>query len=101
MKLFGHSPQHLRIGAQTTRNLDLIRGMAAIAVMIGHVRGLLFVEFQNVTHPTPWVKALYLGTSLGRQAVMVFFVLSGFLISASVLRAWMENRWSWSWYLQQ
>ena len=35
----------------------------------------------------------------GYQAVMVFFVLSGYFISSTVLRSINENRWSWSDYL--
>ena len=31
----------------------------------------------------------------GYQAVMVFFVLSGYFISSSVFKAISENRWSW------
>lgn len=35
----------------------------------------------------------------GYQAVMVFFVLSGYFISSTVLKAVKENRWSWTDYL--
>lgn len=35
----------------------------------------------------------------GYQAVMVFFVLSGYFISSTVLKAITGNRWSWSDYL--
>ncbi|MDR7000618.1 acyltransferase [Neobacillus niacini] len=35
----------------------------------------------------------------GYQAVMIFFVLSGYFISSTVLKSVTENRWSWSDYL--
>src|SRR5262249_6167162 len=42
----------------------------------------------------------YFGTGLGHQCVMVFFVLSGFFISSSVLRDLRDSNWSWSGYLK-
>jgi peptidoglycan/LPS O-acetylase OafA/YrhL len=35
----------------------------------------------------------------GYQAVMIFFVLSGYFISSSILKVTAQNRWSWSDYL--
>lgn len=35
----------------------------------------------------------------GYQAVMVFFVLSGYFISATIMKSIIENKWSWSDYL--
>lgn len=85
--------------SDASRWLDLLRGLAAVYVMIFHLRPKLYVGFQSVSHPNLIVKLLYFGTSMGYQAVMVFFVLSGYLISSSVLRAVSEDRWSWREYL--
>jgi peptidoglycan/LPS O-acetylase OafA/YrhL len=41
------------------------------------------------------VHILYFLTGFGRQAVMVFFVLSGFLISSSILSNQASGTWSW------
>jgi len=38
---------------------------------------------------------VYFLTGFGHQAVIVFFVLSGFLISSSVFKAGAEGKWSW------
>jgi peptidoglycan/LPS O-acetylase OafA/YrhL len=80
--------------------LDLIRSAAAMAVMFDHWRGFFFVDYwhlapSSVTVP---VKAMYFLTGFGHQAVMVFFVLSGFLISSSVLRNLGRSTWSWRKY---
>ena len=69
--------------------------------MIGHVRGLFFVSYQEVTDKTILVRAVYFATGLGHEAVMVFFVLSGYFISAAVLRALEQGKWGWGWYLSR
>lgn len=76
-------------------HLDLIRAIAAWAVMWGHVRGNFFVDFQHLAQRSLALRALYFVTGFGHQAVMVFFVLSGFLISSSVLHSYLSGRWSW------
>ena len=75
----------------------MIRGIAALAVMIGHIRGLFFLDYKDLASPSPPVAFLYAVTGLGHQAVMVFFVLSGFLIGGSVLTS--MERWTWKRYL--
>jgi peptidoglycan/LPS O-acetylase OafA/YrhL len=62
---------------QASRILDVLRFLSALTVFLFH----FYV-------PLP-----------GYQAVMVFFVLSGYFISSSVLKAAAENRWSWPDYL--
>jgi len=76
-------------------HLDMIRAVAAWAVMWGHVRSNLFVDFQHLREKSPFLKILYFVTGFGHQAVMVFFVLSGFLISSAVLQSYASGRWSW------
>lgn len=81
-------------GTAASTNLDLLRGLAALAVFAGHLRGLLFADYAAVARPNPVLRALYFATGLGHQAVMVFFVLSGFLIARSAARAVRSRRWS-------
>jgi len=78
----------------------MVRGIAALAVMIGHLRNLFFVDFSEAAgNSNIPIKILYFVTGFGHEAVMVFFVLSGFLVGGSVIRGRMEGRWSWSLYL--
>jgi peptidoglycan/LPS O-acetylase OafA/YrhL len=81
--------------------LDIIRSLAAMAVMFGHCRGFYFVDYQQVapSMATVPIKTIYFLTGFGHQAVMVFFVLSGLFISSSVLRNLDRSTWSWRNYL--
>ena len=77
--------------------LDLIRGCSALLVCLGHLRNAMLVDYPALVHPNFAVKAFYAITSLGHQAVMVFFVLSGYFVGGAVLRA--GAKFSWSNYL--
>jgi peptidoglycan/LPS O-acetylase OafA/YrhL len=67
--------------------------------MLGHVRGLFFVDFPFLANKSLAYRALYAVTGLGHQAVMIFFVLSGYFIGTSVIDSVNGQRWSWRVYL--
>lgn len=73
----------------------MVRGLAALAVMYGHLRALFFVEFRDVHHRSLATDIIYFLTGFGHQAVMVFFVLSGFLISSAIISRRESGSWSW------
>lgn len=75
--------------------LDLARGLAALAVFAGHLRAFVFVDFQQAGQLGLIWKIFYFLTGLGHSAVMVFFVLSGFLIGKNVARSVRAGQWSW------
>jgi peptidoglycan/LPS O-acetylase OafA/YrhL len=81
--------------------LDIIRSLAALAVMFGHWRSFYFVDYEHIAPSlaTLPVKAIYFLTGFGHQAVMIFFVLSGLFISSSVLRSLDRSTWSWRNYV--
>ncbi len=76
--------------------LDLIRGMAALLVVAGHLRALIF---------EPWdgggtlQLAFYFVTALGHQAVIVFFVLSGYLVGGSAIFSMRRGSWNFRSYI--
>ena len=82
--------------SRASANLDMLRGLAAAAVFANHARSLFFVDFAEVLDEGPITRGLYFATTLGHQAVVVFFVLSGFLIGSSVARN--LDHWSWKDY---
>jgi peptidoglycan/LPS O-acetylase OafA/YrhL len=79
----------------SSRNLwlDLIRGLCALIVCWGHLRSAIFVDYADLTHPGLLTKTLYAVTGFGHQAVMVFFVLSGYFVGGGVLRAGKQFLW--------
>lgn len=81
------------LGHQQSLWLDSVRAMGAIAVFLGHARGLFLVDGAEASLG-PAGKALYYLTGFGHQSVVVFFVLSGFLVGGSALRADANGRFS-------
>ena len=82
--------------------LDATRGCAALLVLADHCHNLYFVGRETAMQATGhwlWTAAFYLLRTAGTAAVVVFFVLSGYLIGGSVLRAVNQQRWSWADYL--
>lgn len=79
-------------------NLDLLRGLAALLVCAGHLRSFLLVDFGALKSPGLFDRLFYFSTGLGHQAVVIFFVLSGYLVGGSVLTAYDSGRWSWFGY---
>jgi peptidoglycan/LPS O-acetylase OafA/YrhL len=69
-----------------------------LLVCAGHLRHFLFVEWREVSHPTAVAKLFYALTALGHASVVIFFVLSGFLVGGSVLSQVRTQRWSWGRY---
>jgi len=78
--------------------MDLLRTLAATAVVLNHARDLLLQDYQS--HISSYsLKAFYFATGLGHSAVMIFFVLSGYWITSSVYSDLVEGTWSWRTYL--
>jgi peptidoglycan/LPS O-acetylase OafA/YrhL len=67
--------------------LDLFRFLAALTVVIGHARQAAFVEFGKlaIDQKSLIIAICYAFTRLGHEAVIVFFVLSGFLVGGIAL----------------
>jgi peptidoglycan/LPS O-acetylase OafA/YrhL len=87
-------------------HLDAARGAAASIVLVGHLR-IFFV--QSLAKPPAATKASVVARTAGppdakvfgfaHEAVMIFFVLSGFLVGGSVIRMLRQGQWSWKKYL--
>lgn len=67
--------------------LDWLRFFAALEVVLTHARTVMFVEYSALSpsSQTPLVIAWVGVTRLGYEAVMVFFVLSGFLVGGRAI----------------
>lgn len=62
--------------------LDLIRYIAALLVVVGHFRAEFFVNYDDLaaSQKGATMSILYVMTSLGHVSVIIFFVLSGYLV---------------------
>jgi peptidoglycan/LPS O-acetylase OafA/YrhL len=89
-----------RLRRRQSDQLNMFRAGAALVVVLNHVRGLFFVHGSEVDSHNVVYRAFYLVTSLGHQAVMAFFVLSGYLVGSSIVRSGMKD-WSWRSYLNR
>lgn len=73
--------------------LDWLRGIAALLVCAGHLRNAMIVDWNMAGDHSLIQKFLYGITGLGHQSVMVFFVLSGYLVGGSVISAGLKFQW--------
>ncbi len=90
-------------------HLDALRGAAALLVFTNHTRALYFasplphqaVALQPAVQAAAETSAGEGGGTIriASAAVIVFFVLSGYLVGGSVLRSLRSDRWSWTSYL--
>jgi peptidoglycan/LPS O-acetylase OafA/YrhL len=78
--------------------LDAIRGIAALAVFGSHWRELFLIPFAEIKHHTPFVRLLYGVTDFGHEAVIIFFVMSGYLVGGSAFKAIVNGKWTWKKY---
>ena len=65
--------------------IDWLRGLAALQVAAAHLRAQVFPGLGTVTDPPLWYQGLAFFTGFAHQAVLVFFVLSGWLVGGVFL----------------
>lgn len=65
--------------------ISLLRGLAALIVAAAHLRALLYPGFGTVQNPSLAFQGLAFVTGFAYLAVIVFFVLSGWLVGGSLL----------------
>lgn len=73
--------------------LNCCRWIAAMLVVLQHLRHLLFVDYGAVAHKTMGLKAFYFLTGLGTPAVIVFFVMSGMLVGGTAARRFASGQY--------
>ena len=75
-----------KIAVGASEFLDLSRWGASILVVLTHVRSLVLVDYEHVfvSHNVA-IKALYFVTNFGHAAVIIFFVISGYLVGGRTL----------------
>ncbi len=65
--------------------LHHVRWVSAFVVLIGHVRNFCFVPFSMIEQPTWFDRGFYAVTNLQNEAVLCFFVISGYLVGGKLV----------------
>lgn len=65
--------------------ISVMRGLAAFIVATAHLRAAMFPAVRDVTDPPLWFSGLAFVSGFAHQAVLVFFVISGWLVGGSLL----------------
>lgn len=74
--------------------LDLIRYVAALLVVMGHFRADLFLNYNELlsSQQSIMMQLAYCMTSLGHVCVLIFFVLSGYLVGGGIFDKLKTNK---------
>lgn len=75
-------------------SLDILRFGAALLVLFEHARAAIFIPYEAVEQHRLLLAPFYALTSMGHEAVMIFFALSGYLVGGHVIARMQEGRWS-------
>lgn len=65
--------------------ISLLRGLAAFIVVVAHLRAAMYPGLRAIADPPLWFKGLAFFSGFAHQAVLVFFVISGWLVGGSLL----------------
>lgn len=78
---------HSQLDHDRTHSLliSLLRGAAAVQVAAAHLRSEFFPGLRELADPPLWYQLLAFLTGFAHQAVVVFFLISGWLVGGSLL----------------
>lgn len=81
--------------------LDWVRFLAAFMVVVSHARGSTWVGWSSLppSAQTTITKVFYAVTRAGLEWVVIFFVLSGFLVGGNTIRKVRGNKFQTSWFV--
>ena len=65
--------------------ISVLRGLAAFIVAAAHLRAEMYPGLRTLAEPALWFQAFAFFTGFAHQAVLVFFVISGWLVGGSLL----------------
>ena len=71
--------------------IDRLRWFSAMIVVLGHIRSLLFEPLISISDPNFFHYFFYFVTGFGHQAVIVFFIISGFLVAKPLFQHKLES----------
>lgn len=65
--------------------ISVLRGLAAIVVATAHLRAAMYPAVRDIASPPLWFQGLAFVSGFAHQAVLLFFVISGWLVGGSLL----------------
>ncbi len=82
-----HWQRQSQLDSQSVHSLliSLMRGLAALQVAAAHLRSEMFPGLKGMVDPPLYYQLLAFATGFGHQAVVVFFLISGWLVGGSLL----------------
>jgi len=81
----GWNTNLLRQSSTLRQTLDHVRWIAALIVVTSHARGLFFLPRSAIENRDLITEVFYFFSRWGQEAVVLFFVMSGFLIGGKFL----------------
>ena len=72
--------------------ISLLRGLAALQVALAHLRAETFPSLRGMTDAPFAYQFLAFSTGFAHQAVVVFFLISGWLVGGSLLNKWSQHQ---------
>ena len=76
---------NLRTDYQHSVAISLLRGLAALQVAAAHVRAQFYPGLSTIADPGAGYQLLAFATGFAHQAVVIFFLLSGWLVGGSLM----------------
>lgn len=82
-----HWQRHSQVDTHSTHSflISLLRGLAALQVAAAHLRSEMFPGLRELADPPLYYQILAFATAFSHQAVVVFFLISGWLVGGSLL----------------
>jgi peptidoglycan/LPS O-acetylase OafA/YrhL len=78
---------HSQLGEDSWHSIviSLLRSLAAFVVAAAHLRAEMYPGLRTVSDPSLWFQGFAFVTGFAHQAVLVFFIISGWLVGGSLL----------------
>ncbi len=84
-KVAFHLTQESHILPSQSAWISWLRGVAAVEVAAAHLRAEMYPGLRTIIDPSLWYKALAFMVGFSHHAVVIFFVLSGWLVGGRLL----------------
>jgi peptidoglycan/LPS O-acetylase OafA/YrhL len=72
--------------------ISLLRGLAAVQVALAHLRAEVYPSLRGMVDAPLTYQLMAFFTGFAHQAVVVFFLISGWLVGGSLLNKWTQQR---------